>query len=145
MVWLDDDKVFQELVKDWLVPRYELAVFNTGEEFFDALERTKPDAVILDVRLPGPDGFRLCRKLRADSRFSTVPTLFLTSCDEDADYIKHLDAGGTAFLNKPVDKAELLRTLDQLLTARPKPETLRWGVEKRKSQGGLRHAGLENG
>lgn len=128
VVWVDDDRIFQELVKEWLVPRYDLATYATGEEFLDALGGIEPDAVILDVRLPGPDGFRLCRKLRADGRFSTVPILFLTSCGEDVDYIKYLDVGGTAFLNKPVDKGELLKTLDELLTARPKPETLRWAV-----------------
>lgn len=128
VVWVDDDKVFQGLVKEWLVPRYAVATFNTGEEFLEGLARMTPDAVILDVRLPGSDGFRLCRKLRTDKRFSTAPILFLTSCSEDVDYIKHLDVGGTSFLNKPVDKGVLLKTLNELLTTRPKPETLRWGV-----------------
>ncbi len=128
VIWVDDDKVFQGLVRDWLVPRYELAAFNSGEELLEGLARMTPDAVILDVRLPGPDGFRLCRRLRTDKRFSEIPILFLTSCREDVDYIKHLDAGGTAFLNKPVDREELLKTLNELLTARPKPETLRWRV-----------------
>ena len=64
----------------------------------------------------------------SDRLFSSIPILFLTSCSEDIDYIKHLDIGGTAYLNKPVDKTELLKTLNELLTSRPKPETLRWGV-----------------
>ena len=128
MVWVDDDRDFQGLVREWLMPRYDLAAYNNGEEFMEALGGTEPDAVILDVHLPGPDGFRLCRKLRSDRRFSSVPILFLTSCSEDVDYIKHLDVGGTAYLNKPVDKAELLKILNELLTSRPKPETLRWGV-----------------
>ena len=131
VVWVDDDKDFQDLVRDWLMPRYGLAMYNNGEEFLEALEGMEPDTVILDVRLPGPDGFRLCRKLRGDRRFSSVPILFLTSCSEDVDYIKHLDVGGTAYLNKPVDKAELLKTLNELLTSRPKPETLRWRARHR--------------
>jgi DNA-binding response OmpR family regulator len=126
--WVDDDKEFQGLVREWLMPHYDLATYNNGEEFLEALGGMEPDAVILDVRMPGPDGFRLCRKLRADKRFTSVPILFLTSCGEDVDYIKHLDVGGTAYLNKPVEKPALLKTLRELLTFRPKPETLRWGV-----------------
>lgn len=128
MVWVDDDKDFQGLVRDWLMPRYDLATYNNGDGFLEALGSVEPDAVILDVRMPGPDGFRLCRKLRSDRRFAITPILFLTSCSEDVDYIKHLDVGGTAYLNKPVDKGELLKTLNELLTSNPKPETLRWGV-----------------
>ena len=131
IVWVEDDPDFQSIVRDWLVPRYDLVTFSDGAEFLDELGEIEPDVLMLDVRLPGPDGFNICRKIRSDKRLAHVPILFLTSCSEDVDYIKHLDVGGTAFLGKPVDKKELLKTLGELLDLHPKPETLSWGVKKR--------------
>lgn len=128
VVWVEDNKDFQNIVREWLLPDYDLATYDNGEDFLDEIEGMEPDVVILDVRLPGPDGFRLCQKLRNDKRFAFVPILFLTSCNEDRDYIKYLDVGGTAFLSKPVSKKELLKTLDELVKSQPKPETLRWEV-----------------
>lgn len=130
VAWVEDDSEFQSIVRDWLVSRYDLITYSNGAEFLEELGATEPDVLMLDVRLPGPDGFNICRKIRRDKQLAHVPILFLTSCNEDVDYIKHLDVGGTAFLSKPVDKKELLKTLDELLAFHPKPETLSWKVKK---------------
>lgn len=114
-VWVEDDPDFQAVVREWLLPRYDLMTYNDGESLLDELKGIEPDIFILDVRLPGIDGFKLCRKIRSDNRLSALPILFLTACSEDVDFIKHLDVGGTAYLNKPVDRKELLSTLKELL------------------------------
>lgn len=111
VVWVEDDPDFKSVLREWLVERYDLATFDDGEQLLEELEGLDPDVVMLDVRLPGPDGFNVCRRLRSDPRLASVPILFLTSCEADEDYIRHLDGGGTAFLNKPVAKRELLRVL----------------------------------
>lgn len=115
VVWVEDDSEFQEIVRDWLVPRYDLITFKDGGEFLDEIGEVEPALVILDIRLPGPDGFKLCRRIRSDRRLASTPILFLTACQDDIDYIKHLKVGGTAFLTKPVERKELLSTLDELI------------------------------
>jgi DNA-binding response OmpR family regulator len=91
--------------------------YNDGETLLDEVNSLEPDIFIFDVRLPGIDGFKLCRRLRAIQRLASVPILFLTSCKEDADFVKHLDAGGTAFLNKPVERKDLLVVMKELLAS----------------------------
>lgn len=113
-VWVEDDPDFQAVVREWLVPRYDLMTYHDGESLLEELGALEPDMFILDVRLPGIDGFRLCRKIRAEKRLAGVPILFLTSCSEDIDFVRHLDVGGTAYLNKPVERRELLATLKEL-------------------------------
>ena len=114
VAWVEDDPDFKAVVREWLSPRYDLATFDDGEEFLEEVKELEPDVVMLDVRLPGPDGFDVCRSVRRDARLASVPILFLTSCKEDEDFVRHLGVGGTAFLNKPVEKKELLGVLDEL-------------------------------
>lgn len=117
VAWVEDEPDFQAVVREWLLPRYDLMTYNDGESLLEELGALEPDIFILDVRLPGIDGFDLCRKIRAWQRLASVPILFLTSCSEDVDFIKHLDVGGTAYLNKPVERRELLAVLKDLLPA----------------------------
>ncbi|OIO10075.1 MAG: hypothetical protein AUJ52_05180 [Elusimicrobia bacterium CG1_02_63_36] len=115
VVWVEDDPDFQDIVRDWLIPRYDLITYKDGGAFLDEIAESEPAVIMLDVGLPGPDGFKLCRAVRRDRRLAATPILFLTSCQEDVDYVKHLKVGGTAFLTKPVDRKELLSTLDELV------------------------------
>ncbi len=115
IAWVEDDSDFQEIVREWMLPQFDLLTYKDGSEFLDDMDDILPQAIMLDVQLPGPDGFKLCRKIREDKRLANTPILFLTSCTEDLDYIKHLDVGGTAYLSKPVDREELLSMLDQLV------------------------------
>lgn len=115
IAWVEDNRDYQEVVREWLLPRYDVATFSDGEAFLSALDDIEPDLVMLDVRLPGPDGFKLCRRIRSEVRLRHVPILFLTSCKDDETYIAHLDVGGTEFVTKPIDKKKLLRTIGELV------------------------------
>lgn len=115
IAWVEDNRDYQAVVRDWLLPQFDVVTYENGEAFLDDLEDLEPDLVMLDVRLPGPDGFRLCRRLRAHPRLRSVPILFLTSCEDDDAYIAHLDVGGTAFVTKPVEKARLLSAIRDLV------------------------------
>lgn len=115
IVWVEDNRDYQAVLRDWLLPHFDVVTYENGEAFLDDIGDLEPDLVMLDVRLPGPDGFRLCRRLRADPRLGSVPILFLTSCEDDDAYISHLDVGGTALVTKPVDKTRLLSTIRELV------------------------------
>lgn len=115
VVWVEDNRDYQAVVRDWLIPSFDVVTYENGEAFLDEIGGLEPDLVMLDVRLPGPDGFRLCRRLRADARLRSVPILFLTSREDDDAYIAHLDVGGTALVTKPVEKARLLAVIRGLV------------------------------
>ena len=118
IAWVDDDVDFQAAVRHWVAPTYDLVSYRDGEDFLAELDEMEPDVIMLDVRLPGPDGFKLCRAIRAHPRLADVPILFLTCSRDDEDYVRYLDVGGTAYLGKPVDRRRLLSTLRGLIAGR---------------------------
>jgi two-component system OmpR family response regulator len=90
---------------------------SEGEEALWKAAATSYDAVILDVMLPGVDGFEVCRKLRADGIWS--PVLMLTARDSVADRVAGLDGGADDYLTKPFSYAELLARLRALVRRGP--------------------------
>lgn len=117
ILMVDDDPDFQEIVRCWVFPRYDYVGLPNGDDILEELAAVEPALVILDVRMPGPDGFTLCRLIRADQRFARLPILFLTGCKEDEDFVKNLDAGGTAYLTKPITRKQLLSVIGELVSA----------------------------
>lgn len=115
VLMVDDEPDFLDLVRRWVTPEYEFLALTDGEGLMKKLESLRPDVIILDVRMPGQDGFQLCGLIRADRAYDDVPILFLTGIKEDANYLKNFKAGGTAYLTKPVSKKQLLASLRELL------------------------------
>ncbi len=96
---------------------YEVTVARTGEDGLrEALERA-PDLVILDVRLPGIDGFEVLRRLRGSG--AKMPVLFLTAREEEVDRVIGLELGADDYLTKPFSHHELLARLRALMRRRP--------------------------
>ncbi|MEV0219991.1 response regulator transcription factor [Streptomyces sp. NPDC050704] len=85
----------------------------TGREALETLTRYSPDLVLLDVNLPGLDGFEVCRTLRL--RGHTMPVLFLTCRDEVDDRVRGLDLGGDDFVTKPFELKEVAARVRALL------------------------------
>ncbi|MBI3298844.1 MAG: response regulator [Elusimicrobia bacterium] len=115
VVMVDDDADWQTVVKGWLSERYEHFSLLDGNDLLEELAALEADLLILDVQMPGDDGFSVCRRLRADRRFDAMPIVFLTGRKEDADFLKNIDVGGTAFLTKPISRRRLLSVLRELL------------------------------
>lgn len=112
---VDDEPDFGVLVKNWLEPRYECEVAPGGAGFERRLAESEPELVILDLRMEGRDGFELCRRMRSDARWRSIPVLFLTGSLDVADFQKNFAAGGTAYLMKPVGRQQLMTVVDDLL------------------------------
>lgn len=108
VVLVDDEPDFLKIAAQWLEGEYDVASFSGGDGLLDKLEPLAPDVIVLDVIMPPPDGCAVCRQVRADPRFESVPVIFLTGADSDADFLRQLDAGGSRFLTKPI-QAETLR------------------------------------
>ena len=102
-------------------------VASTGEEAIVRAEATDYDLILLDVMLPGQDGFEVCRRLRASDVWS--PTLMLTALDDVQDRIEGLDSGADDYLVKPFSFDELLARMRALMRrgAPPRPTLLTVG------------------
>jgi two-component system response regulator MprA len=110
---VDDDRALRGALRRALtLAGYEAVLAADGEEAL-ALAGTGPDAVVLDVGLPGIDGLEVCRTLRASG--DRVPVLMLTARDAIADRIDGLDAGADDYLVKPFDVGELKARLRALV------------------------------
>ena len=91
---------------------YDVVVVPTGEEAISRLSDIAPDLVLLDVRLPGMDGFEVCRQLRRETR---APILFLTARADEVDKVVGLEIGADDYLVKPFSVRELVSRVKALL------------------------------
>jgi len=117
VVAVDDDHDFLTVLRSMLAKEFEVTVLSDGEDLMGQLEAVQPDLLILDVRMPKPDGFELCRRVRSSGSFHSLPVLFLSASDTDGDFFQNMDSGGTAYLTKPVSRRRLLSKVTQLLQA----------------------------
>jgi two-component system, OmpR family, response regulator len=110
----DDAKLVRALERGLGREGYAVDVARTGDEALEQAqaEGAEYDAIVLDIMLPGPDGFEVCRKLRESEHW--VPVLMLTARTEVGDRIRGLDAGADDYLVKPFDFGELLARLRAL-------------------------------
>jgi two-component system OmpR family response regulator len=113
----DDVKLTRALGRGLEREGYDVEVAGTGDEALERATDADFDAVVLDVMLPGLDGFEVCEELRRRKRF--VPVLMLTARGEVADRIRGLDGGADDYLVKPFDFGELLARLRVLVRRGP--------------------------
>lgn len=121
LLMIDDDEALVDLMRDYLTSQgFELHSAHDGEEGLAVFERVAPDLVILDVMLPGQDGFEICKLIRRTSR---VPILMLTARGEETDRIVGLEIGADDYLAKPFNPRELVARIKAVLRriAEPPP------------------------
>jgi len=94
---------------------YEVSTARSGHEALMHLAESVPDLIISDIRMPGMDGYKLVRQLRASQRTALVPIVFLTAKDETADRIEGFRAGIDAYLTKPFEPDELIAVVNAIL------------------------------
>ena len=123
---VDDDRAVREALRRALeLAGYEVQLVEDGEAALDRIAQSVPDAVVLDVGLPGIDGLEVCRRVRLLG--SRVPILILTARDAVEDRIDGLDVGADDYMVKPFDVGELQARLRALLR-RAKPQAQGDGV-----------------
>lgn len=115
VVLVDDDALLRESVALVLSGLCETIGLSSGSDLEDFLENAHADLLILDVNMPGPDGFELCRRLRSRPRWRSLPVLFLTGRGGDIAYERFLAVQGDAYLTKPFKRDELVETVIRLL------------------------------
>ncbi len=94
----------------------KLLVAKNGETALTIAQKTKPDLILLDIMMPGIDGFEVCRRLKADPATSPIPVIFLSALDETADKVKGLQLGAVDYVSKPFQAEEVIARVNTHLT-----------------------------
>lgn len=111
---VDDDENLRSMLSAALKHHgYDVESVDNGDAAIEAVAATRPDLLVLDVMLPGVDGFEVCRRLR--SMNDHTPVLFLTARDETEDKVRGLRLGGDDYLEKPFSLDELMARVDAVL------------------------------
>ncbi len=113
---VDDVVANVKLLEARLAAEYfEVVTATNGQAALDVCERGQCDIVLLDVMMPGMDGFEVCRRLKRNSRTAHIPVVIITALDEPADRIAGLEAGADDFLTKPVNDIALITRVKSLV------------------------------
>lgn len=115
---VDDDLTARETLVAMLEgEHYDLQLAKDGTQALQMLEQIQPDLILLDVMMPGMDGYEVCRRVRSTPQFAEVPIILLTALDDRASLVRGIESGADDFLSKPADRRELtarVRTITRL-------------------------------
>jgi class 3 adenylate cyclase len=95
---------------------YQISVATNGQQALDVLSRLRPDLILLDVMMPGMDGFETCRRLKASEDWRQIPVIFLTAKTDTADIVRGFELGAVDYVGKPFNAHELLARVNTHLT-----------------------------
>ena len=107
------------------VEYFDVVTAGNGQEALDRVADSRPDIVLLDVMMPGMDGFEVCRRIRSDARTMHLPVVMITALSEPADRVRGLEAGADDFLTKPVDDVSLFARVKSLVRLKMMMDELR--------------------
>lgn len=127
IVIIEDDESIREMLRYYFHSvGYEVACFESGEEYFEKGGDYKPSLFILDIMLPGMDGLEILRRIRTDARLEDTPVLMLTARTSEMDKVKGLETGADDYVVKPFGIMELQARVKALLrrAGRPRAESV---------------------
>jgi DNA-binding response OmpR family regulator len=97
---------------------YSVESFFNGNSLLKFLSSSTPDLVILDLMLPDLDGFEICKMMKNDTRYSSIPIIMLTAKGQERDKVAGLDLGADDYLTKPFSPRELIARINAVLRDR---------------------------
>ncbi len=116
---VDDDPVIVRLLQvNFRLEGYEVDTASRGEEALQAVKAHLPDVVVLDVMMPGIDGWEVCRRLKENPKVSHIPVIFLSARAQDEDLQRGYALGVDEYVTKPFDPAHLVEIVRRSLDKR---------------------------
>ncbi|MBF0456355.1 MAG: response regulator [Nitrospirae bacterium] len=113
---VDDEPLNLKLLNAILIHKgYEVKVVTDGLQALKVIDDHKIDLVLLDVMMPGMDGFMVCAEIKEDERYKNIPVIMITALNDAGSRIKGIEAGAEDFISKPFDAAEVLARIKMLL------------------------------
>ncbi|RTZ96763.1 MAG: hypothetical protein DSY90_09550 [Deltaproteobacteria bacterium] len=98
---------------------YSVLVAGSGEEALEVIAKHNPDLVLLDIMLPGIDGYEVCEIIRLDPKWKNIKIIFLTAKGRDVDVAKGMVLGADAYVIKPFSNADIIENVKKLLDDSP--------------------------
>lgn len=99
---VDDTQLNQKLLNHLLRDSYVTRLASDGTEALQAASAFKPDVILLDVNMPGMDGYEVCRQLKSNPQTSDIPVLFVTAMTDEKDEELGFSVGGSDYIQKPI-------------------------------------------
>lgn len=113
---VDDDPVIRRLLQvNFRLEGYEVETAALGQESIELARSSRPDVIVLDVMMPGMDGWEVCRKMREEPSLADVPIVFLSAKSQDQNREDSAELGIAAYVTKPFDPSELVTIVEQAL------------------------------
>lgn len=132
---VDDEPINRFVIEDLLDEIYELALLESGQACLESVQKRKPDLILLDISMPGMDGYEVCQKLQANPDTRDIPVVFLTAKIQVKDEKKGLEIGAVDYITKPFSEALLLaRIKTQLSLSSSKKQLAQHNAELQKER-----------
>lgn len=113
---VDDEQPVLDLVKELLVgAKYNVEVYPDGEGMIKALAKGAPDLILLDIKLPGMDGYKVCKTLKSNPHMAELKICFISAKTTPDDVRKGLDCGADDYLTKPFSNSQLIAKVRELV------------------------------
>ena len=123
---IDDNTTNLNILLDYLNElSYRVLIAPSGEQALQRLQYARPDVILLDIMMPGIDGFETCRRLKADDATKDIPVIFMTALTETVDKVRGFSVGGVDYITKPFQHEEVLARVKTHLTIRKLQQELR--------------------
>jgi len=133
---VDDIPANVKLLEARLLAEYfEVLTAEDGFKALDICDRTQVDVVLLDVMMPGLDGFEVCERLKSNPRTAHIPVVMVTALDQPSDRVRGLKAGADDFLTKPVKDLQLISRVKSLVRLKTLSDELRMRAEAAQKAG----------
>lgn len=111
----DDEIITATLERSLRKENFSIQVAHSGVQALSLVKKTKPKLVLLDVMMPGMDGYDVCREMRNDKKLASLPIIFITAKTSEEDHITGFKAGGDDYINKPFNMEELVLRVKAVL------------------------------
>ena len=113
---VDDTPENLDVVKGLLTPKFVVKAAVNGMMALKIVEKQSPDLILLDIRMPGMDGFEVCRRLKENEASADIPVVFLTGESDATSEAEAMSAGAAGFVTKPIDPATLFASIEKCLS-----------------------------
>lgn len=141
---VDDILANVKLLEARLAAEYfEVLTAFSGQEALDICARERVDVVLLDVMMPGMDGFEVCRRIKTNPKTNHVPVIMVTALDQPSDKVQGLESGADDFLTKPVDDIALITRVKNLARLKMLNDEMTMRASTGKQMGMVDNAALE--
>lgn len=127
---IDDEKINVALLTSYLSDEYEVLTSPNGREGLEIVKKEEPDLILLDVVMPGMDGFEICKIIKQEYELDFIPVIMLTSLTSKDDHQKGIEVGADDFIKKPADRFELEKKITSLLRIKDQHDSLITELEK---------------